>query len=91
MNIENNTSSKFGLNHLFNVGLGIPITKQLGNVYDTLRLLFQKMKTSNNDPSNRILALTNKHITILSISLFVMDTILIVLSLMLKSHQYKVV
>ncbi|KAG8730468.1 hypothetical protein FRC10_002679, partial [Ceratobasidium sp. 414] len=59
--VEAKCSPKFGLNHPFNTGLGIPITRQSNNTQGTLMFLFQEMKTSNGDPSNRILALTNKH------------------------------
>jgi hypothetical protein len=62
MSVEDNTSPKFGLNHPFNTGLGIPIARQSDDAQGTLTLLFKEMKTSSGDPSERILALTNKHV-----------------------------
>ena len=62
MSVEDNTSPRFGLNHPFNTGSGIPIARQSDDAQGTLTLLFREMKTSNGDPSNRILALTSKHV-----------------------------
>lgn len=62
MSVEDNTSPKFGLNHPFNTGLGIPIARQSDDAQGTLTFLFREVKTSNGDSSNRILALTNKHV-----------------------------
>ncbi|KAI9452421.1 hypothetical protein BJY52DRAFT_913793 [Lactarius psammicola] len=62
MSVEGNTNPKFGLNHPFNTGLGIPIARQSDDAQGTLTLLFKEMKTSNGDPSERILAITNKHV-----------------------------
>ncbi|KAF8486823.1 hypothetical protein DFH94DRAFT_791066 [Russula ochroleuca] len=62
MNVEDNTSPIFGLNHPFNTGLGIPIARQSDDAQGTLTLLFREMKASNGDASDRILALTNKHV-----------------------------
>lgn len=62
MSVEHRTNLKFGLNHPFNTGLGIPIARQTDDAQGTLTLLFKEMKTSSGDPSERILALTNKHI-----------------------------
>ena len=62
MSVEDNTNPKFGLNHPFNTGLGIPIARQSDDAQGTLTLLFKEMKTSSGDPSGRILALTNKHL-----------------------------
>jgi hypothetical protein len=62
MSVEDNTSPRFGLNHPFNTGLGIPIARQSDDAQGTLTFLFREMKTSNGDPSDRILALTNKHV-----------------------------
>lgn len=62
MSVEDNTSPKFGLNHPFNTGLGIPVARQSDDAQGTLTLLFKEMKTSSGDPSERILALTNKHV-----------------------------
>jgi hypothetical protein len=62
MSVEDNTSPKFGLNHPFNTGLGIPIARQSDDAQGTLTLLFKEMKMSSGDPSERIFALTNKHV-----------------------------
>jgi hypothetical protein len=62
MSIEDNTSPRFGLNHPFNTGLGIPIARESDDAQGTLTFLFREVKTSNGDPSDRILALTNKHV-----------------------------
>ena len=62
MSVEDNTSPRFGLNHPFNTGLGIPIARQSDDAQGTLTFLFREMKTSNGEPSNRILALTSKHV-----------------------------
>ncbi|KDR76885.1 hypothetical protein GALMADRAFT_225056 [Galerina marginata CBS 339.88] len=62
MSVEDRTSPMFGLNHPFNTGLGIPIARQSDGAQGTLTLLFKEMKTSSGDPSERILALTNKHV-----------------------------
>ncbi|KAH8976621.1 hypothetical protein EDB86DRAFT_2839786 [Lactarius hatsudake] len=62
MSVEDNTSPRFGLNHPFNTGLGIPIAKESDDAQGTITFLFREVKTSNGDPSDRILALTNKHV-----------------------------
>ncbi|KAH9014956.1 hypothetical protein EDB85DRAFT_2295808 [Lactarius pseudohatsudake] len=62
MSVEDNTSPRFGLNHPFNTGLGIPIARESDDAQGTLKFLFREVKTSNGDPSDRILALTNKHV-----------------------------
>lgn len=62
MGVEDNTSPTFGLNHPFNVGLGIPIARASDDAQGTITLLFKEVKTSEGDPSDRILALTNKHV-----------------------------
>jgi hypothetical protein len=62
MSVEGHNNAKFGLNHPFNTGLGIPIARQSDGAQGTLTLLFKEMKTSSGDPSDRILALTNKHV-----------------------------
>ncbi|KAG6850084.1 hypothetical protein H0H93_001217 [Arthromyces matolae] len=62
MRVENHVSPTFGLNHPFNTGLGIPIARESDNSQGNLTLLFREVMASNGDPSNRILALTNKHI-----------------------------
>ena len=62
MSVEDNTSPKFGLNHPFNTGLGIPIARQSDHAQGTITLLFKEVKTSSGNPSERILALTNKHV-----------------------------
>ncbi|KAJ2920357.1 hypothetical protein MD484_g192, partial [Candolleomyces efflorescens] len=48
--------------HPFNAGLGIPIARQSDDAQGTLTLLFKEVKTSSGEPSERILALTNKHV-----------------------------
>ena len=63
MSVKDYTNSKFGLNHPFNTGPGIPIARQSDDVQGTLTILFKEMKTSSGDPSERILALTSKHVT----------------------------
>jgi hypothetical protein len=68
MSVEDNTSPKFGLNHPFNTGLGIPIARQSDDAQGTLTLLFKEMKMSSGDPSERILALTNKHVASVDIT-----------------------
>ncbi|KAL6298522.1 hypothetical protein BKA93DRAFT_820354 [Sparassis latifolia] len=60
---EGSVERLFGLNHPFNTGLGIPITRESDDAQGTLTFLFREVKTSNGDPSDRILALTNKHVT----------------------------
>ena len=62
MSVVDNTSGKFGHNHPFNTGLGIPIARQSDDAQGTLTFLFKEMKTSSGKPSNRILGLTNKHV-----------------------------
>jgi len=62
MSVEDRTNPKFGLNHPFNTGLGIPIARQSDDAQGTLTLLFKEMKTRSGDPSERILALTSKHV-----------------------------
>lgn len=62
MSVEDNSSPVFGLNHPLNTGLGIPIARQSDDAQGTLTILFREMKTSNGDPSDKILALTNKHV-----------------------------
>ena len=53
MSVEDNTSPRFGLNHPFDTGLGIPIVRQSDDAQGTLTLLFREMKTSNGDPWQR--------------------------------------
>ncbi|KAF8259529.1 hypothetical protein EI94DRAFT_1773914 [Lactarius quietus] len=55
MSVEDNTSPRFGLTHPFNTGLGIPIARESDDAQGTLTFL-------DGDPSDRILALTNKHV-----------------------------
>ncbi len=62
MKVEDNTNPSFGLNHPFNTGLGIPIARLSEDAQGTLTLLFREVKDSNGQPSDRILALTNKHV-----------------------------
>ena len=62
MSVERKINAKFGLNHPFNTGLGIPIARQSDDAQGTLTLLFKEIKTSSGDPSERILGLTSKHV-----------------------------
>lgn len=62
MGVEDYTSPTFGLNHPFNAGLGIPIARASDDAQGTITLLFKEVKTSEGDHSDRILALTNKHV-----------------------------
>jgi len=62
MSVIENSNAKFGLNTPFNTGLGIPIARQSDGAQGTLTLLFKEVQTSSGDPSNRFLALTNKHV-----------------------------
>ncbi|KAG9016242.1 hypothetical protein FRB90_003634 [Tulasnella sp. 427] len=62
MSVEDKTSPTFGLNHPFNAGLGIPIARASDDAQGTITLLFKEVKTSDGHPSDRILALTNKHV-----------------------------
>ncbi len=66
MRVVDNTSAKFGHNHPFNTGLGIPIARQSDDAQGTLTFLFKEMKTSSGEPSDRILGLTNKHVASLN-------------------------
>ncbi|KAF9555861.1 hypothetical protein CPC08DRAFT_737257 [Agrocybe pediades] len=62
MSIEDDISPIFGLNHPFSIGLGIPIARVSDDAQGTIALLFREVKTSDGNPSNTILALTNKHV-----------------------------
>lgn len=62
MRVERHTAAKFGLNRPFNTGLGIPIARQFDDAQGTLTFLFKEVKTISGEPSDRILALTNKHV-----------------------------
>ncbi|KAJ7103049.1 hypothetical protein B0H15DRAFT_190719 [Mycena belliarum] len=62
MRVEDNTNPSFGLNHPFNTGLGIPIARLSDDAQGTLALLFREVEDNNGQPSDRILALTNKHV-----------------------------
>lgn len=62
MKVEEDTNPVFGLNHPFNVGLGIPIARSNDDTQGTLTFLFREVKTRNGAPSNKILGLTNKHV-----------------------------
>ena len=55
-------SPTFGLSHPFSTGLGIPIARESDGEQGTISFLFREMKTCNGDPSDRVLALTNKHV-----------------------------
>ncbi|KAL1744773.1 hypothetical protein HDZ31DRAFT_74003 [Schizophyllum fasciatum] len=60
--VTDNTSSAFGLNYPFNAGLGIPIARADDDAQGTVTLLFKEVKTRDGVPSDKILALTNKHV-----------------------------
>ncbi|KAI0044599.1 hypothetical protein FA95DRAFT_1681056 [Auriscalpium vulgare] len=60
--VELDTRPEFGLDHPFNTGLGIPVARQSDDAEGTLTLLFKEMKTRSGEPSERILALTSKHV-----------------------------
>ena len=62
MRVQRHSDAKFGLNHPFNTGLGIPIARQSDDAQGTLTFLFKEVKTISGEPSDRILALTNKHV-----------------------------
>jgi hypothetical protein len=62
MGIVRNTNAKFGLSTPFNTGLGIPIARQSDDAQGTVTLLFKEVQTSGGEPSDRVLALTNKHV-----------------------------
>jgi hypothetical protein len=62
MRVEDNISPSFGLNHPFNTGLGIPIARLSDDAQGTLAFLFREVKDNNGRPSDKILALTNKHV-----------------------------
>ncbi|KAH9846164.1 hypothetical protein C2E23DRAFT_713660, partial [Lenzites betulinus] len=62
MSVEDPTSPNFGLNHSLNAGLEIPIARQSDGAQGTVTLLFKEVRTSGGAPSERILALTNKHV-----------------------------
>lgn len=65
MGVAENTDPTFGLSHPFNTGLGIPIARASDDAQGTVTLLFREMKTKDSEPSDRILALTNKHVATL--------------------------
>ena len=65
MSVADNTSSTFGPSHPFNTGLGIPIARASDDAQGTVTLLFREVKTKDGEPSDRILALTNKHVATL--------------------------
>ena len=54
--MKNKYSSRFLI-------IGIPIARQSDDAQGTLTLLFKEMKMSSGDPSERIFALTNRHVT----------------------------
>ncbi|EAU85144.1 hypothetical protein CC1G_08117 [Coprinopsis cinerea okayama7 len=62
MRVEDPTHPSVGLNHPFNTGLGIPVARLSDDAQGTLTLLFKEMKDKSGQPSDRILALTNKHV-----------------------------
>ena len=62
MRVERHTAAKFGLNHPFNTGLGIPIARQSDDARGTLTFLFKEVKTISGEPSDMIFALTNKDV-----------------------------
>ncbi|KAF8658393.1 hypothetical protein AX16_002002 [Volvariella volvacea WC 439] len=61
MAIEDHTSAAFGLNHPFNVGLGVPIARQSDDAQGTLAFFFREVQDKDGNPSSRILGVTNKH------------------------------
>ncbi|EJU04671.1 hypothetical protein DACRYDRAFT_93143 [Dacryopinax primogenitus] len=65
MRVVDNTSAKFGHNHPFNTGIGIPIARESDDGQGTVTFLFREMKTSTGEPSDRILGVTNKHVATL--------------------------
>lgn len=65
MEVEDRTSPAFGLNHPFNVGLGVPIARQEDDAQGTLSFFFREVKTKDGKPSSRILGVTNKHVACL--------------------------
>ena len=65
MVVEDRTSAAFGLNHPFNVGLGVPIARQSDDAQGTLAFFFREMQTKDGKPSSRILGVTNKHVACL--------------------------
>ncbi|KAF6758889.1 hypothetical protein DFP72DRAFT_807207 [Ephemerocybe angulata] len=62
MRVPYTSNATFGLNHPFNAGLGIPIARESDDAQGTVTFLFKEVRTSGGDPSERILALTNKHV-----------------------------
>ncbi|ODN80330.1 hypothetical protein L198_07830 [Cryptococcus wingfieldii CBS 7118] len=62
MRVEESISLSFGLNHPFNTGLGIPIARQSDDAQGTITFLFREVKDGNGYPSDRTLAVTNKHV-----------------------------
>lgn len=62
MPIVDNSDPTFGLSNPFDVGLGIPIARASDDAQGTVTLLFHEVKTKDGTPSDRILALTNKHV-----------------------------
>ena len=65
MSVADNTSPTFGLSHPFNTGLGIPIARASEDAQGTVTLFFREVKIKDGEPSDRILALTNKHVATL--------------------------
>ena len=65
MAVEDHTRAAFGLNHPFNVGLGVPIARQSDDAQGTLAFFFREMQTKDGKPSSRILGVTNKHVACL--------------------------
>ena len=55
MAIEDNTSAVFGLNHPFNVGLGVPIARQSDDAQGTLAFFFREMQTKDGKPGLKLL------------------------------------
>ncbi|KAF6758905.1 hypothetical protein DFP72DRAFT_163863 [Ephemerocybe angulata] len=62
MRVPYTSNATFGLNHPFNAGLGIPIARESDDAQGAVTFLFKEVRTSGGDPSERILALTNKHV-----------------------------
>ncbi|KIY63946.1 hypothetical protein CYLTODRAFT_413667 [Cylindrobasidium torrendii FP15055 ss-10] len=62
MSVEDTTSPAFGLNHPFNVGLGVPIARQSDGAEGTVAFFFREVQTKDGKPSDRILGVTTKYV-----------------------------
>lgn len=61
MGVKRTSSPRFGLTHPFNIGLGIPIFRQVDGAEGTLTFLFREVRRDGM-PSKRILVVTCKHV-----------------------------